>query len=278
MTQTLRSPLKRIGGKSASAGYITGELFPPPSSYDRYVEPCGGAAHIILSKPRYHHEEIFCDLDNNLIAFWLEMSSNADGLQTYLDAQPYAREVYYTFYRSLFNGSSLTQFERAARYFYCLRSTGTGWLRKSPVGWDYRGSNVQSFRSAIELFEAVQERFRYVAIDNRHVLSTLKRFESSRTFFYCDPPYFGVEQYYEASKKGFPHQEMAYLLNETPAQVAISYYPHPEIDRLYPAHKWRRVTWQQHKSSQIQIPDRGDVGTELLLMNYPEQQEQTLWN
>jgi hypothetical protein len=39
------------------------------------------------------------------------------------------------------------------------------------------------------------------------------------------------------------------------------------------------VTWQQHKSSQIQIPDRVDMATEMLLMNYLETNVQTtLWS
>src|SRR5687767_15740559 len=190
----VRSPLKRIGGKHASADYVV-DAFPAPDSYDRFVDVCGGAAHILLRKPDYGHEEIFCDLDGNLIAFWREMIANAQGLQAYIEQLPYSRQIYYEWYRSLFNGSELSQFDRAARYFYCLRSTGTGWLRRSPVGWDYRGSNVSSFRGAIELFEAVQQRFRYVSIDNRDVLSTLKRYDSPRTLFYVDPPYIGTEQY-----------------------------------------------------------------------------------
>lgn len=276
MTQHVRSPLKRIGGKSASAERIV-SLFPPASTYTRFVDTCGGAAHVLMALPS-GHEEIYNDLENNLVAFWLEMQSNAAGMQAYLDTLLYSREVYYRFYRSLFDGTPLTQFERATRYFYCLRMTGTGWLRKSPVGWDHRGSNVQSFRSAIELFEQVQERFRYVAIDNRDVLDTIRRYDSPTTLFYVDSPYIGTEQYYEASKKGYPHEELARLLQNIQGMAALSYYPHPSFGEWYPAEKWRRVTWTQHKSSQIQLAAREeDTATEMLLCNYPEA-KQSLWS
>lgn len=276
MTQALRSPLKRIGGKAAAAERIVA-AFPDAGAYDRYVEPCAGACHVLMAKPVYGHEEIINDLDGNLIAFWKEMLVNAPAMQAYIDRLPYARQIYYDFYRSLFDGSDLSQFDRAVRYFYCLRSTGTGWLRRSPVGWNHKSSNVCSFRSALELFEAVQERLRYVAIDNRDVLASITRYDSPRTLHYVDPPYLHVEQYYEPSKHGFPHADLAALLNRVQGYVALSCYPAPELDIWYPSEKWRRVTWQQHKSSQIALEMREeDQATELLLCNYAE--PQTLWS
>lgn len=277
MTQSVKSPLKRVGGKHAAAARIVA-AFPAPGAYDTYVEPCAGACHVLMAKSACSHEEIINDLDGSLIAFWREMLTNAPAMQAYLDRLPYARQLYYDFYRSLFDGSDLSQFDRAVRYFYCLRSTGTGWLRRSPVGWDHRGSNVCSFRNAIELFEAVQDRLKYVAIDNREALVSIKRYDSSRTLHYVDPPYIGAEQYYTASKHGFPHADLATLLNQVQGYVALSYYPAPELDVWYPVEKWRRVAWQQHKSSQIALETREeDTATELLLCNYPEPVK-TLWS
>lgn len=261
----MQSPLKRIGGKSQAVDRII-DAFPMASAYDRFVDVCGGAGWILLGKSPYQHEEIYNDLDNNLYAFWKTMQTQATELQRRLDEMLYFRAQYYEYYRSLFDGTELSQMERAMRFFYCLRGTGTGWLRRSPVGWNYGG--VQSYRTVLELFEQIQSRLRYVAIDNRNALATIKRYAGTRTLFYIDPPYFGAEQYYEASKKGFPHAEMAALLQEVEGYVAISYYPCPEIDTLYPASKWNRITWMQHKSSQIQIPDRVDMATEQLITNY----------
>src|SRR5436190_18759072 len=119
MKVSVKSPLKRIGGKHRSAHRIVA-AFPEASAYDRYVEPCGGAAHVLLAKPAYKHEEVFNDLDNNLVAFWQEIKSNHEVMLDHLSSLPYARSLYYDFYRSLFDGTELTRFERATRYFYCL--------------------------------------------------------------------------------------------------------------------------------------------------------------
>src|SRR5215469_7503216 len=123
------------------------------------------------------------------------MLVNAPALEAYMDRLPYARQIYYEFYRSLFDGSNLTQFERAVRFFYCLRCTGTGWLRQSPVGWNNQHSNVLSFRSATELFRIVKQRLRSVAIDNRDAIATIKRYDAPKTLLYCDPPYIDAEEY-----------------------------------------------------------------------------------
>jgi DNA adenine methylase len=117
----------------------------------------------------------------------------------------------------------------------------------------------------------VQERLKFVAIDNRDVLATIRRYDSPQTLFYIDPPYINAEMYYEASRyDGFPHEAMARELNNARGLVALSYYPHPSIDRLYPMDKWRRISWQQPKSSDLKSEEMA-VATELLLCNYAAQ-------
>jgi DNA adenine methylase len=265
---TARSPLLTVGGKSASAERIVA-AFPPPHCYDRYVEPCGGAAHVLFYKPPSGHEEVYNDLSNNLYAFWQQIQCNAGAIQERLDNLLYSRAQYYDFYRSLFDGTKLDDLDRAIRFFYVIRSTGTGWVRKSPVGWNCRGQKVQAFRSTIELFQAAKERMKYVCIDNRDCIATIRRYDSPRTLFFTDPPYIGCEQYYEASRDGFDHVGLANVLNQAKGYVALSYYSHPQIDELYPSSRWRKMTWQQHKSPAIKDDDQSnDLATELLLMNY----------
>ena len=269
--QGVRSPLKWVGGKAAAADRILA-AFPPPDSYSRYVEPFGGAAHVLFGKDPYRHEEVYNDLSNNLYTFWTQLRDNADVLQQRVDDLLYSRAQYYDFYASLFDGSVLDPMERAVRFFYCLRLTGTGWLRKSPPGVNCRHTNVLSFRSAVEIFQIARERLKYVLIDNRGGIATIRRYDSPKTLFYCDPPYIDREHYYEASRLGFDHEALAQALNQAKGFVVLSYYPHPLLDDLYPTSRWRRMTWTQKKSSALKSDEDGEVytdqTTELLLMNY----------
>jgi DNA adenine methylase len=278
MVTDVRSPGKWVGGKFQSAERIIG-LFPASSLYDRYVEPCGGMAHIFFARPR-HGEEVYNDLNDLLYNFWKQVQVHGEEIAARLPVL-YSRALYYEYYRSLFDGSPLDPVEKAVRWFYVLRSTGTGWIRKSPVGWDNRVSNAHAYLNMRETFTAVQERLRGVLIDNRDVLYVLRKYaaERPRTLVYVDPPYIGAEQYYETPP--FPHEQMAASLNALGCYVALSYYPHPKLDEWYPASKWRRITWEQHKPSSIggNIETYEHTATEMLLCNYAgETPAPSLWD
>src|SRR6266702_1068295 len=272
-----RSPVKWIGGKSAAASRIIA-AFPPPNSYSLYVEPCGGAAHVLLAKPRHHHKEVYNDLDNLLVNFWQEVQSNGREVCARLQSLIYARKLYYDFYHSLYGAKSkglmpdatLSSTEKAVRWLYILRSNMTGFLRDSACGWNY--ANAETLVHAADLIEAVQQRLQRVAIDNRTAIATIKRYEKAPVtkFFYIDPPYVEAEHYYPASRDGFDHEGLAAILQTVKSPVAVSYYPHPLLDQLYPATKWRRLTWKQPKlSNAYENRENLEMATELLLMNYP---------
>lgn len=278
---TLRSPLPWIGGKHYSARQIIG-AFPPPSAYDVYVDLFGGAAHVLIQKPLYKHVEVYNDLNGDLVNFWMQCRDNGALLQERCETLPYARSLYYAYHKSLFDGTVLEPLERAVRWFFVLRSnfngkpvhaastTADGWL----IGHkDGAHCAAHAYQSAIMLFPVLQARLCKVLIEQRDFAHVLKSFEGTRTLFYGDPPYVTKEQYYTHTDDVVftleDHQRLADILNRTSAYVALSYYPHPSLDKLYPPSKWRRITWEMPKHSQ-RSNMKHDIATELLLMNYRE--------
>lgn len=129
---TVRSPLKWVGGKFYSAQRIVA-AFPAPHTYTTYVETCGGAAHVLFAKSPYRHKEVYNDLNNDLVNFWLQCRDHAEVLAERLQTLPYARSLYYEYYRSLFDGSQIEPFERAIRLVWRIRLRGM--LR---IGWNWR--------------------------------------------------------------------------------------------------------------------------------------------
>jgi DNA adenine methylase len=272
---SLRSPLPWIGGKYYSAQRILG-AFPPPQNYDVYVELFGGAAHVLIQKPRYKHIEVYNDITNDLVNFWLLCRDHGQELEERCRSLPYARSLYYVYHRSLFDGTPLEPLERAARWFYVLRSNFSGRpLTHVATGWsagakDEHHSAAHSYHTALDLFPLVQQRLQRVMIDNRDFAEVFKEYSRRRVLFYVDPPYIGCEKYYQTAPGAFTladHQRLAILLNNTSAYVALSYYPHHLLDDLYPSSKWRRTTWRTTKHSQ-RTKETRDAATELLLTNY----------
>ncbi len=275
-TTAVPSPLKWMGGKHHSAQRILA-TFPALKCYDTYLEPCGGAAHVLLRKPNWGHREIYNDLNDDLCNFWLQVQDHAEELAARLAALPYSRKLYYEFHSRLFDGSVIDPLERAVLWFYVLRATSTGWLRESPTGWNNSLRNAVAYRSVVSTFARVQERLTQprVLIDNRDVERVLQEYDSSTTLHYVDPPYIGAEYYYQVgarshAKKGFDHERLAAILNAASGFVALSYYPHPDVERWYPADRWRRIRWQVQKVSAIHgaTPSAVQTATELLLCNY----------
>lgn len=277
MTLSLRSPLPWIGGKYYSAQRILA-AFPAPESYNTYVELFGGAAHVLMQKPPDGHVEVYNDVNGDLVNFWMACRDQGEELEVHCRSLPYSRALYYQYHASLFDGTALDPFERAVRWYYVLRSSFTARVCPSPQGWSasvlYRG-DAFSYRTALDLFPAVQVRFRDVLIDHRDFAQVFQQHNQPRTLFYVDPPYVGAEGYYDAAFTQTDHERLAVLLNQTQARVALSYYPHALLDTLYPPARWRRIIWEVTKHSQRSRATK-ERATEMLLCNYPVPTA-TLW-
>jgi DNA adenine methylase len=277
MTQHIRSPLPWIGGKHYSAKRIVA-AFPDARLYDTYVELFGGAAHVFIQKPPSKHIEVYNDINSALVNFWLQCRDNAAEVEARSRTLPYSRHLYYHYHKSLYDGTPLDPLEYAVRWFYVLTSSFTGSERhSSAAGWNASAdrSEAHAYHSALDLFTVIQARFRNVMIDNRDFARVFHQYNHERTFFYVDPPYIEAEHYYDHPFTLADHQRLADVLNSSSSLVALSYYPHPLVEELYPPPQWRRITWETVKHSQRSAKIR-DRATELLLCNYPAQ-ARSLW-
>lgn len=272
----LRSPVPYIGGKFYSRERII-RAFPPIDSYRTYVEPFCGACNVLLAKPPHNHLEVINDFSGDLVNFWMQCRNYPDELQRQIDTLPYARSLYEKWQESLFDGSEMNEMERAVRWFYVLCSAIGGQVRRAGGNWGYQITRTgfgddqpNKMHRAASLFSLVSNRFSRVQIEHGDFEKIIATYGRSTTFFYADPPYIDAEFYY-AGVPSFTmsdHERLAQALNNTPAKVALSYYPHEALDQWYPASKWRRITWQTYKHSE-KTRDKRQTATELLLCNYP---------
>ena len=268
----MRSPLPWIGGKYYSRTRIVA-AFPDSSRYEVYCEPFCGACHVLMAKPRAGHVEVINDLNADLINWWMHCRNQPEDLRAALELLPYSRTLYQAYHASLFDGTPLSPVERAARWFYILRSGFRAAVEARPSGWrstiDPSKCNADELRNALTLFPAVADRLKSVQIDCRTYDVVIAQCAGPRTLFYVDPPYIGKESYYQEGARftAADHRRLAALLNQTPAFVALSYYEHPLLETLYPAPRWRRVYWSSYKHLQ-RTRETHDQTAEVLLCNY----------
>ncbi|MGH2506052.1 MAG: DNA adenine methylase [Ktedonobacteraceae bacterium] len=275
----LRSPLTWIGGKHYLATRIVAAM-PPDAAYDTYIEPFCGACHVLFGRPcPSPHVEIVNDRDDLLVNFLLCLRDQTEALYAKLAGLPYSRALYYRYHASLFASDApakLDPVERAARFFYVVRSSFNAIVQRTPRGWNVGvqpcSDRTRTFRSAIEMLPRVAERLKTIAIDNRDFAQVIALYTRPRTFFYCDPPYLGTEDYYQGGA-GFgraDHERLATALaqaHQQGAQIALSYYECPELAEWYPAATWSRLSWDVPKHSQRAKAQKSRA-REVLLCNY----------
>lgn len=182
-----RPLLRYLGSKWRLAPWIIGH-FP---QHEIYVEPFGGAAAVLLQKPRCR-SEVYGDVDGELVnLFSVLRSPEASQLIRHAALTPYARAEY------------LLAMEPAA----CPLERARRLLVRSHMGHGTRGTRTDrsaGFRSDgttgttrvagewadfPEQLRAIVERLRGVAIESRPAAELIAYWDDPRVLLYLDPPY-----------------------------------------------------------------------------------------
>jgi len=97
----------------------------------------------------------------------------------------------------------------------------------------------------------------------------IKKYDSPKTYFYCDPPYFKTEKYYANHDFGIStHQRLAETLKSIKGKFSLSYYHFENLDEWFPKSEY---IWDSKEFSKAAMAKSGKLqtkGVELLIMNY----------
>lgn len=222
-----------------------------------YVEPFGGAASVLLRKPRAY-AEVYNDLDGEVCNVFrvLRDPPAAARLAEQLHLTPFAREEFKDSYQPTDDAV-----ERARRTMVrSFMGFGTTTLRESRTGFRGNGIRVGQppqidwalFPPQVELFV---ERLRGVVIENREASDLIAQQDRPETLFYVDPPY--VHETRSALTRGShrgtayrheltdaDHAALAEQLHGCAGMALVSGYPCDLYERLYRG--WQRVERPHH--------------------------------
>ena len=264
----LDHPLIRYhGGKFRLAHWVIAQM----PNHTCYTEAFGGAAGVLLQKPRAY-AEVYNDLDGDIVNLFevLRDSSSRDQLIEQLVLTPYSRADFENAWESTDN-----KVERARRV--CVRAQmgfGSTGATKGITG--FRIDTKRQYGTAQSLWASYPEhlgiigqRLSGVLIENRPAIQVLKDHDAVTTLHYVDPPYV-METRYAGAKHGRiyrhevddqGHQELLATLLDLEGMVMLSGYPSEMYDDVLQG--WKRIDTKSRISS-----GRGtDVRTECLWMN-----------
>jgi DNA adenine methylase len=247
-TTIKRPALRYYGGKWNLAPWIISH-FP---AHKNYVEPCGGAASVLLQKPR-SPLETYNDLDGNVVNFFRVLRDRPDELIRKIRLTPWARAEF-----EICEIDCEDEVERARR-FWC-RSVmtvssmggGSGWrsIRNTENG---QNGIPSWFYASLDHLNATAERLRGVQVDRIDYASALEKYDHADSLIYFDPPYIQSERNskneYTFEWTDAQHIEAAALLRECAGYVVVSGYACPLYTELYEAHGWMRSDKESQTNS-----------------------------
>lgn len=255
------------GAKFRLSGWVQ-QHFPP---HVTYVEPFGGAAGVLLTKPRAY-AEVYNDLDGDVVNFFrvLQDPPQRDRLIEICFLTPYAREEF-----ELAWEPTDDTVERARRLVIRAQmGFGSAGATKGKTGFridtDRAYSTAQHHWAAYPPSLAiVAERFTQVLIENRPAIEVMRQHDGARTLHYVDPPYLHSTRVMQSGKAGYYRHEMSEddhtalldVLLDLEGAVVVSGYP----SALY---NDRLAGWARHETAARISAGRGTgVRTECLWLN-----------
>lgn len=162
----------------------------------------------------------------------------------------------------------------AAKYAYVLTQVFSGANPEKSKFIDLKGkyhSKFTSFKNKLKnekwqkMFESITD------VENMDFDDVIKKYDSPKTYFYTDPPYYivGEGSYYSNHEFGRKdHERLAESLKNIKGKFGLSYYDFPLLSEWFPKDQFR---WESKLFAKAAAAKKGKVqtmGEELLILNY----------
>lgn len=263
--------------KSIAFGWYGGKfnhlnwLLPLLPETEHYCEPFGGSAAVLINRPP-SPVETYNDLDGEVVNFFQVLRDQKEELIQAIGLTPFSREEL----KKAINGKGekLSDVERARRFFVRARQTRTGMAQVSREGrWAHcllcsrsgMGAAVSRWLGSVEGLSEIAQRLLRVQIEHAPAAEVIKRYDSDKTLFYCDPPYphetRGDSNMYAFEMSDEEHTQLAELLRNVKGKVAVSSYDCKLMDELYAG--WNKIEAPSKLAHSVKKPR-----TEILWTNY----------
>ena len=247
-----------VGGKKALRDEILARF---PRNYKRYIEVFGGAGWVLFHKPPGNDFEVFNDFNGNLVNLYRCVREQPEALRDELRYMLNSR-LDFEYMKGMLHSQAVLPDVRRAAYYYAL-------IRYSyAAGTSTFGSQPHAMWNNFPLIESAAGRLQKVVIENKDCVKLIRQYDRPESFFYCDPPYYNADQYYEAvSTDGFDHAGLADALLGIKGKFLLSYNDCPEIRALYDR-PGIVVEGISRLSNIAQRYENGKQYPELLISNY----------
>jgi len=252
---------KYPGSKTTYASWII-DHFP---EHHLYAEPFGGAASVLVAKPR-SDIEVYNDLNGDCVDFFKTVRDMPASLEQWVEYTPYSRELFEEYVEAYPEWPD-DLVERAGRFLFVQTASfgGKGLTTQSPTfaisKQDKSASVKTSWVNKSTHINQLSERLCEVDIERLDYQEFVRKYDTDGAFFYFDPPYVDVgDDYYQVKEGGFDHSRFVETLCNMEAKWLVSY------DQNLPPglENYKTVSRTKVATMSAQTPEK----VETLTMNY----------
>jgi DNA adenine methylase len=279
-----------IGGKRLHTRWI--DPLVEVTDCDTYVEVFGGAMWVYWqSKKLPLTTNVYNDFNRDLYNVFTCASTDPQKFEAELLAlYPHmgSAHQYEQFRDEIFStyntGFTAPDYDRGAKYMFLQTqffSGGAGLTEKTKI---YVAPNYKNkFKTYVEKFKQPKylEKLAELSTENMDCRQLIAKYDSPTAFFYIDPPYFNLEDYYTKNEFGYDdHIELLTQMKSTKGRWALSYYYFDELEELLPRDQYY---WHEERTiannglKKVEDAKRADgtsakgvrpERTEVLILNY----------
>jgi len=254
----MNSFLAYMGGKSLLAKKIIIKI----PEHNCYCEVFAGAAWLLFKKEE-SNVEIINDINTDLVTLYRVIKLHLEEFIRYLKWILVARDEFERF--KLENPETLTDIQKAVRFYFLLKSGYAARIENPSFNIATTARPRFNLLRIEEELSAVHLRLSRVYVENRPYDNIINRFDKPDTFFYCDPPYYGYEDYYGKGLFGRDDfQKLRDILGGIKGKFILSINDTSEIRKLYKGFRIEVV----ETSYMAAGANKKKRVKELLVMNY----------
>jgi len=270
--------LSYIGGKSRIGTWIRNYI---PSDIETYVEPFSGMFWVFfkMELPNYPNlkKVVYNDFNPLNVNLFNCIRQYTDFYEVIKNYKSQDGDLFNKYQKEIFDPNfkvdlSKPDYHTAAKYAYVLSQVWSGTNPEKGKFIDLRGkykSKFDSFKGKLQNTKW-QKYFDLITVtENLDFQQLIEKYDSSTTYFYCDPPYYKTENYYANHEFGIEtHERLANTLKSIDGKFSLSYYDFVQLSEWFPKDEY---TWENKDFAKAAMAKAGKaqtVGTELLIMNY----------
>lgn len=267
-----------IGGKSRMAKWIGKYI---PEDIEIYVEVFGGAFWVYVNgdvheKPKLK-EIVYNDFNRYMVNLFECCRSPEKFYQYMIDLKSQDEQLFYKFQKEIFknydiNKIDLGDFEFGKKYAYIMTQVFSGLNAEKAKFIDLKAnykSKFDSFRGRLINPKFTKKLKMITKCENLSYNEVIEKYDSPKTYFYVDPPYWRTENYYSLHDFDVKdHKNLCSQLSNIKGKFSLSYYEFDLLSKWFPKDKF---VWESREFVKAASAAKGrtqNKGVEILIMNY----------